>query len=364
MPSTKGGVTSCVQDDNLFAYILTGHDQVAFIDQGHNNAPIIYSGGALHNLGQISASIIVDNGQEKILVVAGKNGCALLVDGDGHGLPTNMTYQDFLQNKELFSFKKVLDCKDVKKLVTNNNKLFVLCKNSLTRVDIAHWQAEVIASPATFNNNYILFNDCFMSGKLCLLGTSQGLFRNNNYTNISTLDQHASNWSAIPLTENVGPVTQLLVISPTHKEEECATHSAGGNLYVLNAHRGKDQARVYRFTLNPTGEITDQTIQQLPDCFVKNKPSFFINIGSYRTGIYTNGGSFFLYNNAYVADKKEPNPFCELLFPGWASGKSFLTQSALKTLNFPKAHRIGNIVRNASTGHTIIYGDFGLCIYE
>lgn len=365
-PQEKGGITSVIQDDTLSAYILTGDNQVAFIDQARNNAPFVYEDSGIQSLGNISATVMIENEHERLLVIAGKNGCATLTDGNGNGIPAGVTFQDLSQRQEEFSFKKVLDCKDVKKLLINNNNLFILSKNSLSRVDTLqnNWHAEVMAAPATFNDKYILYNDCFISGKLCLLGTSAGLFRNNNYTDVATVGPHPGDWISIPLAENVGAVTQFLTISPTHKENESATHSCGGNLYVLNAHRGKDQARIYRFTFNPTREITDQTVIQLPDYFVHGKKSFFMNLGSYKTGLYTNGGSFFLYSNACVANKNEPNPFCELLFPGWTSGKSFLTQSSTKVLHFPKARRIGNMLRNTSNGQTIIYGDFGLCVYE
>ncbi|MFA6066809.1 MAG: hypothetical protein WC707_06530 [Candidatus Babeliaceae bacterium] len=353
-------VTSLIQCNYLNCYSATTTDKLIFIDQLDHTKTIVYDHKILAEIAPLSSIISVDDGDQQWIIVGGAHGCAVLMQENGSGIAHEISYQDFTTMQEHYSCKKIGQFSHVKKLLADNNTLYIMNANRLDRVTLSPEalknQSLTITETATAGSitqqKYGLFNDCLIANKLCLLATTEGLFRNNNGSDIAQLDT-LSDWHKIPLEEHVGPITKLFAISSSHHHD---------NIYVLNAHRGHNQARIYRLSVDIADEITDTTVQQLPDCFIKNKKSFFINVGDYRTGLYTNGGNIFLYNNAHAPTKQ--SPFCEVLQSGWQSGRPFATRSSIKMLQFPHAHCIGNLLRSHVTGNMVIYGDFGVYTYE
>jgi len=293
-----------------------------------------------------STTLRMSGGELPVLFVGGQYGLgALFFDGDKPYV------------------KKIYNCTPIKKIIHTQNKLYILTKNMLyaSDFDIENINFIPLARASSFSQA-TFFEDCIISGPLAVLATSSGLYRNCNNSDIQTMRQEMQ-WQHIPLPEHVGPVTQLFAISPTGNESDCVCAGNGGNLYVLNAHRINDQARIYRFSLKKTDRVEDDTLVPFNDCFVRNKPTFFINAGSYRSKIYTDGAFFFLLNNAYAPAGK--TAYAELLNPViLGTGVPFATRASLKIIEDLKSRSLHHFSRNPFNGTMIAAGDFGVMLHE
>ena len=342
--------------------IATGNKHVTLLNRDTGVlAPVVkFSGGVLDELGAISCAACVEHADNRWLVVGGSGGLAVLVHDDGVDFDASM------------KFRKIGNYKNVRKIIADNDTLYVLTSQQLERITPSTQtfsgntalNAATIAQPTQLpNGNHVNFSDIAVSGKFGLLATNAGLLRVGNDGDISTAPHTtAVNWTAVTIPESVGPVTRILAISPTALETEFATTDNGGNVYILNASVGYHQARVYRFTIANTtsNPINDTTCTLFPDYFVKDKRTFFLNVGDYRNYIATDGALFFFSRSAY----KQATPFLEQLSSDLHSGKRSAIKGRKKVLEIAEATSIGRLIRCSATGSWMIGGDFGLHVNE
>jgi len=65
----------------------------------------------------------------------------------------------------------------------------------------------------------------------------------------------------------------------------------GGNIYILDTNPGKNRAIVHRFSLTVTGTATE--FEMLPDQFIQDYPSYFVEFDGMRSWMVPDGD--FLY---------------------------------------------------------------------
>lgn len=331
---------------------------------------ISMQGGVLNQLGAIIAAAVVTDGNFGWFMIAGSAGVAVLARSDGSGWAFTPGLGDgFVGLSSDMSWKLVGNYSHVRKLISDPNSgfVYILTDQALERLAVnaqtfAQGASSIVLAQASNllpgKNRFL--SDALISQEFAMLATSSGLLRIANGLDIRTVTQQAVQWAPVVLNESAGPVTRLFGISPTGFDFEI-TQSFGGNLYVLEAYVGRHQARIYRFTLNNTGAVTDGTLMQLPDFLAQNENTFFINIGDYRNGLATDGALMLLARSRYTAS----TPFVEILSPLWRErvvNKS--VELSQRVISGTAGHHIGQIVRSTSSGSWFVPHDLGLFVQE
>jgi hypothetical protein len=273
--------------------------------------------GDLAQLGPITTSVIATKTatpNQHWIIVGGSNGIAVLCDGSGVGWTGDLTQLSDLPAG--LAFKQVGDYQFVQKLISDGTYLYILTNGKLDKILLssANFAANNL-NPSTLietginSDNSISFFDLVISSKLALLATSKGLLRTGNGADIRTATSVSDvNWTAVTIPQAIGPVYQISPLSPTANLQDFAT---GGNLYLLSAYRGYLQATVNRFTVNLGSNIDDNTIQPLPDQYLANQLSTFINFYDFKDAFNYLTGSMYvahsLDNSSPLTLQKMPN---------------------------------------------------------
>ena len=336
---------------------------------------VIISGGVLDQLGPIKASAVsvTDSGR---LFVGGVEGVAVLVDeGNGKGWDlSNGLASRFEGLHNGMAFKKVGDFRFVRKLISQDQNLYVLTDTALYKIDVSDegnnfvtgtLKTIQLASLSTIEglSQYSTFLDFIVSNNLGLLATSLGLFRVGDWQDIS--HNEIIHWTRIEIPTYQGPIQQLIPVSATGLETDFAKEGKDGMLYVLGANYSKDEAQLNRFTIR-SGPVTDSTVLPLPDYFVEipgkgvGSNAYFINFGSFRKAIYFDGALRFGIKGSDLDDNSALS-----LLP-----KGIRTRTPLSIANrkkIPLGLGLGDdIVKvfRSFTGPILVAGNFGLKVNE
>lgn len=331
---------------------------------------LVLSGGALKELGPIVSADTVFDGTHGWFVVGGSEGIAVLAHSDGTGWRTLKSgFEGLLSH---MAFKKCGSYKNVRKLVSQGNLLYILTPTTLERimltpegirtntlesVVLAQAKKEALSAVASFS-------DVIISGPLALLATSDGLVRSGNGVDIRD-NESDFKWTLVHLPESVGsltkegPVSRLFAISSNGIEKDVAR---GGTVWALNAHVGTLQAQVYRLALQvDSGVVTDASVHLYPDFFIKDIKTFFVDLSDYRNYIVTDGALTAVSRSAYG----QAQPLFELLPPRLRNGQLLGIAKGLrmKFLNKEDHSRsIGQLVHCSGAGYWLFPGDFGIRI--
>ncbi|TET06864.1 hypothetical protein E3J79_00700 [Candidatus Dependentiae bacterium] len=330
---------------------------------------LIISGGALNSIGFINAAEIGQAGTQAWLFVGGDKGLAVLkrADGAGWDSPPGLG-SGFSGLQQGTGFSLIGSYKHVRKLVYDDNFLYVLTDTKLDRIDLlqSNFATNVLvittiaASEVNFTAQTTLF-DLIVSEKFALLATSDGLFRIGNGLDIRTVTS-GGGWRFVTIPEGCVPIIQLLALSKTGREQDVARFE-GGTVYALVSFIGKNRAQVNRFSVQPVigSQVNDQTISPLPDLFVKDIPSYFVSFGQFRDWIISDGALFFHEINRYLCDA----PVIYLLGPGARSGLRFLAdKNPSLPITMSEACFLLPLLRNSATGSWLLAGNEGLKINE
>lgn len=311
---------------------------------------IVISGGALNRLGGIITSEITYDGTYSWVLCGGNGGLAILIRADGSGCPVGTLGKNFTNLPSDAQFKVIGTFKDVRKIVSSGSHVYVLTTSELRRIDqsqatfAAASSDQELGTVLASSNGLVslfgrapLFSDIIISGPLALIATDNGLIRVGNLQSIETSNESTMNWTLVPLPESVSAVTRLFPISPTGNPTEWATTSQGGNVYVLSAYTGKNQARVYRLSIaslevtkkpQTAPDITDTTVQLFDDLYVKGfEPSFYLNCGSYRNYMATDGTVLYLTRSSYYPYKDHGAAFIDAPGSDTRTGIAFTMQN-------------------------------------
>ncbi len=320
------------------------------------------TGGALESLSAIISSAIGTDGTNGWLFVGGNGGLAVLCDQNGNGWPASPGLsENFVGLNNNLQFKKIGNFSNVRKLVACNGKLYVLTSNSLSRLDLnanlfannGQFSATNLANPNGLpgGGRNFYFADFIARGSFGILTTSSGLFSSGIGSDISAASNQVNvNWTYVNLNESVGPSTRIFDINFGEQDTGIA------NLYLINSYVGFNQARVYRMAINSSNSSQVQ-VYPFNDIFVNGAPTFFINMGTYRNYVFTDGSNLFLSRSRYV----DRSPFLELITLNTIfSNPQARNNSRYLYLKIDKNNAVGKLLRTSGSGNYILCGDFGI----
>ncbi|MFZ5954731.1 MAG: hypothetical protein ACOYT8_06575 [Candidatus Dependentiae bacterium] len=322
---------------------------------------VVCTGSELDGLNAITHATMVATADDIKIVVAGSRGLAVLCNEQGQGWPVNRGQLPSFENLKGMRFKKIGDYSFVRKIIADEQYLYVLTDKYLDRIDLmvvdchsGHMPVTRIAEIGeTFGSKYTVFLDVVVSDKLALLATSKGLYRIGDGKDCRiALNQSDCAWTPITIKGCTMPITQVSVASTTGLTSDFAKHH-GGMLYVLCGDRGSNRSKLYRFSVKEVTQtsITSQTVMPLPDVAVGNVVTHYANMGSYRN-VFTTDGSL-------VLNAKEKEVSSKLILDGNARGNRHAIPLDLNDFS-----QISAFVRNSARGCWMISGDFGLRVHE
>lgn len=338
---------------------------------------VVVSGGDLNSVGPIVTSTVANNSDDNLswIIVGGYNGVAALIDSNGEGWTGDISNLSDLPNN--IYFKKIGNFKNVVKVISSDNYLYVLTLKALYRVELNATDFKngtttqtIIAEPAKMNlSNLTTFSDFVVSESLGILATSNGMFRVGNGQNITTATSTAQlNWTFITSPGSFGPVFKIYTLSNNVNQNK---FTQNGQLYVLNSYIGYNNSSVSRFSVNLDGAIDDNTIVSVPDEFIKDINSNLIDFSAFRDSFNVIGTNQFATHSKDVNNKNSDGelelPFAQILKPFISSASilTFLDSSKLK-LDLPENSSIisSPIFLRSSNGGLLLSGDFGLKVNE
>lgn len=348
----------------------TDFASAAKFDQGTitspvNNNMVFMHGGALQDIGPITAAAVATNNLQGWFVVGGSNGLAVLSAENGDGWPAVSGPGNLFTNLSVgMSFKKISSLSSVKKLITHEQYLYILTDTLFVRVDTTQATFGIdqitptilAAAPAL---NALAFSDALVVNKLALLATTNGLWRSGNNVDIKIIPSITdAYWTPVALPEGSGVATQLIAQT---------THATGGQVYVLETNYGTHQAQIHRFAIKPMeglDVVDDTTVQLFPDLFVQDNPSYFVNFGSIERLGTTDGARYWFGHS-----KNNFIPLGLGTFSGLtqiASGIRFIGNSlrSVGHLAITTGTQLHAITANSAWGNWVITGDFGIRVHE
>ncbi len=328
-------------------------------------------GGVFDDIGPIVAAEVAKDGSSGSngwLFVGGNGGLAVLSKASGAGWDTSTGLSDGLTGLTSgMSFKTVGSYSNVRKLIHDDQYLYVLTSSKLDRIDLT--QANVglgsIAVSTIATKEQIpgvgatgILLDVVISEKLLVLATNAGLFRLANGLDARTASD-VDFWPQLATPEAIGPIRQLFAVSKTGRAQDIARKTGGGNLFALSAFRGKNQAQVFRFDVQQvtTGSISDTTIRRIADLFIENIPSYFVNFGLFRNVFATDGALYYGTRSKHQDDI----PLVTVLFStgGVQTGSRFLTNKLIP-VDLRDSDLIAAMIQNSATGSWLVGGDLGV----
>jgi hypothetical protein len=325
---------------------------------------VTISGGALSQLGPITAAQITCptiDGQNGRLFVGGTSGLAVLVaeNGDGWLTPAALTaHFQGLQNG--MRFKKIGNYSFVRKLISDDNFLYVMTDKKVDRIDLtlSNFATEKLSLATIAHvgiipgiNDQASFTDFIPSGKLALLASTKGMHRSGNGKDIRTISDPAqASWTSLSLPETLGPVTELIALTTSGRAQDIAK-SLNSNVYALNAYVGKKRAQITRFTIQDVSAtpVDDNTVQLIPDFFVLGAQSPFYNFNGFKDHINADG--------TVLLHELKANF-------GLKSAVGFSQGTVLPLTFFNTSSIINRLARSSASGAWLIGGNFGLQVNE
>lgn len=349
---------------------------------GATTRVVTISGGVLNKIGPVvCAEIAADTlggADNAWLAVGGVGGLAILADASGDGWSESAGLgPNFAGLVSGMSFKQVGNYSFVRKLLCDDNFLYVLTDKQLDVIDLNASNFSTGSSvsftlatlPALGLQNNDTLIDFIVSNKFALLATSKGLFRVGDSKNIAQAQNpYDAGWTPVPLPQTVGPATQLFPITSSGRSQDFAT-DGGSNVYVLNAYVGSNEAQLARYTVSDVSSsaVSPFTIMQVLNSYPNIiNPSLPIQAPlvfyyGFRDIFATDGASFFNARSRNL----NVDPFVNLVI-GMLRGSAGNDQNVytINPLNIATANHLTQIVRDFASGNWLVAGDFGLRVNE
>lgn len=340
-----------------------------------NAKTIVIAGGALNNIGPITALEFARSATNGWLFVGGSNGLAVLAQEDGSGWDASTQLSDnFNGLTDGMRFITLGNYTFVKKLIADDNFLFVIAHDKIDRINLATSDFGTntldVTTIASIGSNGVSnrggFLDGIFSQALALIATTDMLLRIGNNKDIRTIvNETDAEWTLVAIGENAGAPTALYTVTTTNRLQDI-TRNADGYFYALTADAGLDQSRINRFAvqaLRPTETVTPTTVQAFDDLFVKNIPSFLLSFGEFRSNFATDGALYFATRNKNVII-----PPIAMLTPSQPVPRvgfgNVGDRSGLVVINFGQGTEINYFARSAASGSWIAAGNFDTQILE
>lgn len=369
-----------IPGNQMSLLVTLGNKQITLIETSRNGVPAVgdfgkdsgrvatLNGGALNDVGALVTAAIVTDGSQFWLVVGGTGGLAILADPvTGNGWTTPLVSLAELLNSG-FVFQKIGDYSFVRKIIasqdTLGSRLYVLTDTTFDRLELTTSQITGRLMPVVLatqedipgSNQFSSLTDVFVSGPLAVLGTTAGLVRvaNNSDIRLVTMPTELG-WQRVALPESLLPVVQIFAQTAV---ESIFGFPSRAQLYVLTGIR-PNAARVNRMVVNlDAGVVTDSALAPMrADFYILNKPSYYLDFGQFVDCFFTDG---ILYAT-HAADGANPL-FLGLRGVMLNGGTSFIGREFNRVPFEPgdNACFINCLMRSSVLGNYLISGDFGL----
>ncbi|HEX4068580.1 MAG TPA: hypothetical protein VHX42_00630 [Candidatus Babeliales bacterium] len=340
-----------------------------------NAKTVIIAGGALDNIGPITALEIAATATNGWLFVGGSDGLAVLTHPDGTGWDSTTQLSDNLTGlNNGMLFKNIGNYSFVKKLISDNNFLYVIAHDRVDRINLTTSDFGTntldITTIAVIGTDGVSLRGGFLDGifsQACgIIATTDNLLRIGDNKDVRTItDESDAQWQLINIPENAGAPTALYAVTQTNRMQDI-TKNSGGQFYVLTANVGLNQSRINRFAVQPLGAtepMNSTTIQPFDDLFVKNIPSFLLSFGEFRSNFATDGALYFATRNKNVFI-----PPIALLTPSIPEPRVGVAgvgdRSSLLNINFEQGTEINYFNRSQASGSWIAAGNFNTQVLE
>lgn len=338
-----------------------------------NNPKVVsISGGALDDIGPIITAELASDGTNGWLFVGGSHGVAVLSAADGNGWDiTTGLGPDFVGLSAGMSFKQFGSYSFVRKIMHDGDFLYILTDQVLDRIDLTQgnpglgqFTPVTVALAGELLNTRDVLTDVIVSDKFAVLATSAGIFRVSNGENIQSATNRIGLWTEVAVPEKIGPIQQLVAVSQTGVAQDVARGDCG-QLFVLSAYRGKSYSQVNRYVIQSVEEtaIDDDTMQPLPDLFVKDKLSFLMNYGALRLLFVTDGALYMAARDRNLVVNPSVRVPQRTALPGSGRREVGVVEDSLP-LAIESSCQLSAMLRSYASGSWLISGDFGLQINE
>jgi len=321
---------------------------------------VVVSGGALQELGSITDSTFVCDGNNVWLVISGPKGIVVLADEHGYGWKSSEAVGRHFANLEGFAFKSLGSFKFVQRVFADNEYLYVLTDKELVRIVLT---PEMITKDrldtfvcAQADKTLGSFYECGISGPLCLLGTSKGLFCNGIGTDIRLDDP--LEWHYVPLSHQLGMAYDFSYKTITSNDND---FGRGGQVYVQYGSRYDDFTHIYRFYINDvyTHGIQEDSVVRLVDTIINSEVKPYCSFYNFRSKFMAGCFDFSCFSGSphtpgYVQAFQIKNNIGKVLRP--SNG----TTLPMKT---KKIHAINACMQDKATGNWFVAGDFGMRVF-
>lgn len=326
---------------------------------------VVMSGGALDTIGAIQCAEIA-YGVGAFVCVGGVGGLAILSQPDGSGTPGFGLFPGFNGLVAGMAFKMLGNYTFVRKLVADNEFLYVLTDTQFDRIDMRTTDFDTVTL-ATAEGIGASFLDCIVSSQLAVLATSKGVLRSGNDVDVRTVAVPAEAlWTAVALPEISGPAQELIAVTKNGLAQDLEN---GGNLFVLSSYEGKNRGKWSRLVVTDYNgaAVSDTTLQPFPDIFVRSVKtnagvnSYLASFGTYRP-LLAPGSALQL-----TAKDKDLNKLAtlDMISPLLKSGQRYAYKSlqpvdaAMSTVS-----DINGILRSSGSGDLLAAMDAGLRVNE
>jgi hypothetical protein len=341
-PKKFGGIQGMFDYDDYIGVLGLGK---ALLFDMNTDSGIIFDDEVVRGLGPLTAGTIFESSHQKLMLLGGLKGVAVL---------------DL--NEPCTHIKRIGDYEFVRKILVDENCIYILTDRSFDRIDVASldlFSGKIDsvqladARAITQSGDYGIFLDCAVCQKCALLAHSAGLHRVGNGKDIRADTKESLQWIQVAIPDCSGPVICLIPISISGKA--CDWGRGPGQFYVISGSIGNDTARLNRFAVSPVIDesISDTTIMPLPDFVAKDHISSFVNIGNFSPFFATDGTLFL--TTGTLRKKKSKFP---ILVNSFKKGRSVMP------LSLDADASINCIMRHNKSGNWMIGGDFGLIVNE
>ena len=340
-----------------------------------NATTVIISGGALTNIGPITALEIGATATNGWLFVGGSDGLAVLAQENGTGWNSATQLSNNLTGLQSgMRFISIGNYSFVKKLIHDGDFLYVISHDKVDRINLTTSDFGTnnldVTTIVTIGNNGVALRGSFLDGifsqALGIIATTDNLLRIGDNKDVRTIAHETdADWTEILIGENAGPPTALYTVTTTNRAQDITTNQ-GGYFYVLTADVGLDQSRINRFAVQPlaaTDPVTSNTVQAFDDLFVKNIPSFLLSFGEFRSNFATDGALYFATRNQNIV-----LPPIALLTPANPEPRVGVSgvgdRSMPVMINFAGGTEINYFARSQASGSWIAAGNFNTQVLE
>ena len=340
-----------LQDYSTHGYMLAaGRKKVAFIPQtmidnqigitDNQAMPLVCEQGALMHIECPTTAATVTIDSQNYLCIGGVGGVAVAA--------SNNPLVDQLSFVSLGSYKYV------RKLIAMNDCLYVLTDKTIERIDMRASDIEnnrlsvttIVDASSQLGSKYATISDMIVSGKLLLVASSMGLYRNNDHTDVE-LCSSLIGLQKIEIPEDATAISHLYHVSVSGKSTDVSNHN--GMVYVITGSRGKNRARLHRLAISDTvnNAVSSTTAQLIQDCIINDIRSEFRNLGAYYDHVFAQGALFINVRNKDATQATVVN-------------RGFRQGSYSLFTGIDEKASVHAITRNAARGNLLIAGDFGL----